>query len=195
MSRGQSHENDSTEIRFPIEARRGEKPAMSEGIILVLLVLVLTTAVIILLALVLKPERLRARISLPWNAGFYIDTSRPGWQRPRPGNARKARASQSQAWLAAKVWGRRDWEYPLDPHKVVCMGQNRDMDIVLRDPVADTRHATVYWKNGRYHINNLSRTKGTKVNGRLITTQRLGDGNKIRMGNTELIFRERRGPA
>jgi hypothetical protein len=165
---------------------------MSEGILLVLLVLVLVAGVIVILALLLQPDRLRAGISLPWNAGFYIDTSRPEWHRTRTASRDKVQTRQAQAWLVARVWGRGNWEFPLNPSKHTYIGRNRDMDIILRDPAADARHAVIYWKKSRYHINNLSARKGTRVNGRRITTQRLGNGNKIRMGNTELIFRDRR---
>jgi pSer/pThr/pTyr-binding forkhead associated (FHA) protein len=62
----------------------------------------------------------------------------------------------------------------------------------LRDPAADTRHAVIYWHEGRYRINNLS-PRGTEVNNHLITMQNLGNGNKIRMGHTERIFRQIKG--
>jgi pSer/pThr/pTyr-binding forkhead associated (FHA) protein len=73
----------------------------------------------------------------------------------------------------------------------VYIGRRPDNDIVLRDPDADTRHAVIYWdpNRGRYRINNLS-SRGTMVNGRPISMQNLGNGNTIRMGRTELIFRQ-----
>jgi len=106
---------------------------MGEAVSLVLLVLILVAAVIIVLALLLKPERLRARISLPWNAGFYIDTSRRGWQKTRPKDRGKMKTRQSQAWLVAKVWGRDKWEFPLARRKHTYIGRTRDMDIILKD--------------------------------------------------------------
>ena len=80
----------------------------------------------------------------------------------------------------------------LDGKIQVYIGRRSDNDIVLRDPAADSRHAVIYLEGGRYRINNLS-PKGTRVNNQWITWQRLGNGNKIRMGNTELVFRETKG--
>jgi hypothetical protein len=166
---------------------------MTEGILQLFVLLVLVgAATIVVLALALRPERLQARIFLPWNAGILIDTQQSGKGRRPPRVITRPEGRESRAWLAAKILGRRDWEYGLDPRRHTYVGCSRDMDIILKDPAADKRHAVIYWKRGRYHINNLSKKRGTRVNGRPITTQRLGNGNKIRMGNTELIFREQR---
>jgi pSer/pThr/pTyr-binding forkhead associated (FHA) protein len=66
------------------------------------------------------------------------------------------------------------------------------MDIILNDPAADRQHAVIFWHDGRYWVRNLSRSRGTRVNGQWIREHQLGNGNKIRMGNTELILREQR---
>lgn len=149
-------------------------------------------AIIIVIALIINP-RLRAGIRLPGRVEFYIDTSRPGWKRapkraPIWKKERKGRR-RYRTWLAAKVRGGPNWEYRLDGKAQVYIGRGADNGIVLRDPAASRRHAVIYLKRGHYHIHNLS-PKGTKVNNRWITKQRLGNGCKIRMGSTELIFRE-----
>lgn len=162
-----------------------------EQMTFLLLVFILVGAVIMIIALIVN-LRLKARLRLPGKAEFYIDTSRSGWTKaPKGVPIRKQGRDRRQyrTWLAAKVRGGPDWEYVLDGKTQVYIGQQPDNDIVLRDPAADSRHAVIYLEEGRYRINNLSR-KGTKVNNRWITWQRLGNGNKIRMGNTELIFRE-----
>lgn len=161
------------------------------------LVFVLASMAIVLIALLVN-ERLRARIFLPGKAEFFIDTSRSGW-RKAPKSAPVWRRAERQrrdrrpyrTWLAVKVRGQPDWEYGLDGKTQVYIGRRPDNDIVLRDPAADARHAVIYLREGRYRINNLSR-KGTKVNNRWITWQKLDNGNKIQMGNTVSIFREGR---
>lgn len=165
-----------------------------EQMTFLLLVFILVGAVIMIIALIVNP-RLKAKLFLPGKAGFYIDTSRSGWRKaPKAVPFRKQSRDRRQyrTWLAAKVRGRPDWEYVLDGKTQVYIGRRSDNDIVLRDPAADSRHAVIYLERGRYRINNLS-PKGTQVNSQWITWQRLGNGNKIRMGNTELIFREIRG--
>jgi pSer/pThr/pTyr-binding forkhead associated (FHA) protein len=82
--------------------------------------------------------------------------------------------------------------FPLDGKKMVYIGRREDNDLVLRDPTADTRHAVIYWEDGRFKINNLSSRTPTQVNNRPITKQNLGDGNTIQMGHTKLIFRQAR---
>lgn len=169
---------------------------MMEDMTFLLLVFTLLCTAIIVIALILN-TRLKARLSLPGKAGFYIDTSRPGWRRapkrvPIWGRREKRDRHLYRTWLAAKVRGRPDWEYALDGRTQVYIGRRSDNDIVLKDPAADARQAVIYLEGGRWRINNLSRSRPTRVNNRPITKQTLGNGCKIRMGNTELIFRELR---
>jgi len=161
------------------------------------LIFFLGSAFLIALALIIF-TRVKARIRTG-KAEFTIDASRPGWHRAPPESPRKSRRRPSgraqrpyRTWLVAKVRNGPDWEYSLDGRQQVYIGRRSDNDIVLRDPAADTRHAVIYWHKGRYRINNLS-PRGTRVNNRLITMQNLGNGNKIRIGRTEFIFRQIKG--
>lgn len=91
-------------------------------------------------------------------------------------------------WLEVK--GTR-WRYPLRNQQHIYIGRNSNSQIRLTDPAADNVQAVIYWDRGRYRINNLSATRPTLVNGRVITSQRLGNGNTIQVGYTKLIFRSR----
>jgi pSer/pThr/pTyr-binding forkhead associated (FHA) protein len=84
-----------------------------------------------------------------------------------------------------------NWIYPLDGKHQVYVGRRADNDLRLTDPAADTRQAVIYWEDGRYKINNLSRRTPTRVNKRPITKQNLGNGNTIELGRTRFIFRDR----
>lgn len=155
------------------------------------------SALLIALALIIN-TRVRARIRAG-KVEFIIDTPRPGWHRaPRQPPIKRRQRPSGRAkrpyhtWLVAKVRNGPNWEYSLDGRQQVYIGRRSDNDIALRDPAADTRHAVIYWHEGRYRINNLS-PRGTRVNNHLITMQNLGNGNKIRMGRTELIFRQTKG--
>ena len=163
------------------------------------LVFFVGSAILIALALIIFTS-VKASIRAG-QAEFTIDASRPGWRRAPPepsGKLRQQPTKRAQrpyrTWLVAKVRHGPNWEYGLDGRQQVYIGRRPDNDIVLQDPEADTRHTVIYWhkEQGRYRINNLSQ-KGTRVNNRLITMQNLGNGNKIRMGRTELIFRQIQG--
>ena len=158
----------------------------------VLLAFILASMVVTLIA-ILVSQKTRAKVRLPGRAEFLIEVQK-GWQR-RPQEHRPAKPAtgtgrrQLRTWLAIK--GRPEWRFPLDGRKTVYIGRRRDSDLVLRDKTADTRQAVIYWEGDRYKINNLSSRTPTKVNGRPITKQNLGNGNTIQMGRTKLIFREK----
>lgn len=126
------------------------------------------------------------RIDFDNSPGFQHPTRRP---RGRPG------APSARYHLHVK--GTR-WRYPLG-NQHVYIGRHPDCQIRLRDQVADSRQAVIYLEGGRYKINNLSPQTPTQVNGRPVTMQNLGNGNKILTGRTEFIFRDSlasgRGPA
>ena len=169
----------------------------------IILVFILVCAAIIVLAIVIA-RQVSAEVKLPGNIRFYIEADK-GWHPVPPSGPKKPpvrrepspRAgpqapSRPRTRLVARVRGGPDWEYSLDDGQTIYIGRRPDNDIVLRDPAADTRQAVIYLEGDRYRINNLSRTKPTKVNNRRITMQNLGDGNTIQMGNTRLIFRQER---
>lgn len=153
------------------------------------------SGVIIIIALILNPS-LRARIRIG-PAEMNIDTARPGWKLEKPGKSAANEAMHSQAaasprchaWLVAKAPGKSDWRYCLDGIAQVYIGRHVANQIVLRDQTADSQHAVIFLKDGRYRIHNLSQ-RGTLVNEQSISWKQLGNGNKIRMGRTELIFRQ-----
>jgi hypothetical protein len=67
----------------------------------------------------------------------------------------------------------------------VTIGRQADNAIVLADPQASRRHATISWQAGTFVIQDLGSANGTFVNDRLITgPQPLRDGDVLRIGNT-----------
>lgn len=159
----------------------------------VFLVFLMTAALVILVA-VLVNERVKAGVKLPGKAEFYIDAER-GWrENPEPPAQRPSPTAThtSQAFLEMKLQRGPNWVYPLKGRRHIYIGRRDDNDLRLTDPTADTRQAVIYREDGRYKINNLSAKRPTLVNGRRITKQNLGDGNTIELGNTKLIFRDRR---
>lgn len=158
----------------------------------ILLVLVILGALIILIALSAS-RRTRARLRLPWGMGFEIDAERESSskgrppRRPPPSKTPKTRKPK-RTWLETRGG---KWQYTLGGKSQYTLGRDPSSDIpLLKDPACSNKHAMIFRRGRRYRIRNLS-SKGTYVNGRLLRReQNLGNGNKIRMGNTELIFRE-----
>ena len=64
-------------------------------------------------------------------------------------------------------------------------------DIVLPDPDIAPQHALLTGAGTHFVLKDMS-TAGTYVNGRRIEQTRLSDRQRIRMGNTELLYHERR---
>jgi len=158
----------------------------------ILLVLVILGALITLIALSAS-RRTRARLRLPWGMGFEIDAERESSPKGRPPRrppatkVPKTRKSK-RTWLETKGG---KWKHLLSGRSQYILGRDPNSDIPLsNDPACSKRHAAIFKRGRKYRIRNLSST-GTYVNGRLLRReQNLGNGNKIRMGNTELIFRE-----
>lgn len=62
-------------------------------------------------------------------------------------------------------------------------------DIVLSDESVSRQHAKIRREGDEFFIYDLASTNGTFVNGELVIRAPLRDGDRISMGNTELIFR------
>jgi hypothetical protein len=74
--------------------------------------------------------------------------------------------------------------FPLTPAPIT-IGRQPDNTIVLSDPQASRRHATISWQAGTYVIQDLGSANGTYVNERRLTRpQPLRYGYVIRIGNT-----------
>lgn len=155
-----------------------------------IIILFIFAGSIILLVVVLKHHTGSGSLRVG-QAELKIDFDR-GWKKTSVQEQRQVRSKKvdnGQYWLEVKGTS---WRYPLVNHRPIYLGRAPDSQIRLKDPAADTRQAVIYWEDNRYKINNLSAQTPTRVNGRLFTKQNLGNGNTIQMGNTKLIFRERR---
>ncbi|MGH2767937.1 MAG: FhaA domain-containing protein [Actinomycetota bacterium] len=70
------------------------------------------------------------------------------------------------------------------------IGRLSSCEIVVPDPNASRRHAEVVRRQDGWWITDLGSTNGTLVNGRLIKERRLESGDLIRIGHSELEYRE-----
>ncbi len=77
---------------------------------------------------------------------------------------------------------------------VTYIGRSGKMcEIAIGDnPKLSRQHAAVMCRNGTYYISDMKSTNHTYLNGRILSENdenRLSDGDKIRLGNEEFVFR------
>ncbi|MEG2628810.1 MAG: DUF3662 and FHA domain-containing protein [Raoultibacter sp.] len=69
------------------------------------------------------------------------------------------------------------------------LGRETSSDIIINDLNASRSHAELRFEpQGVWSITDLGSTNGTKVNGRIITSQPLYEGDQITIGVTNLVF-------
>ena len=79
--------------------------------------------------------------------------------------------------------------YRLVRETMATFGRDPTNSIVLPTPLVSRRHARIEWGSLSYAITDMGSTNGTNVNGELVTTRRLADGDKITIGPFEFVFR------
>ena len=69
------------------------------------------------------------------------------------------------------------------------IGRSQGCAVHVEDPNVSRRHARLVNEEGLWWIVDLDSTNGTEVNGRRVRRARVGDGDRITVGSTELVFR------
>lgn len=67
------------------------------------------------------------------------------------------------------------------------IGRAQDSNLLLSNPTVSRKHATIKYKNGKYFIIDSSRN-GTKINGKLVKSKYLEDGDEIEIGSTIIKY-------
>lgn len=70
------------------------------------------------------------------------------------------------------------------------IGRDDDCDVVIRDPTVSARHAEIVVRPEATTITNLMATNGTRVNGQQIQNAQLVDGDVVRIGQVNLVFKD-----
>ncbi len=78
--------------------------------------------------------------------------------------------------------------YDLGPAETL-FGRNPGTDVTLVDEGVSRDHAVISCEDGRYAIEDLQSTNGTRVNGKRIRRAELVEGDEIQIGSTVLAFR------
>ncbi len=77
----------------------------------------------------------------------------------------------------------------------VTLGRDPDVEVPLRTPDVSRKHCRVEKRNGRYVLRDLESKNGTLVNGFLVREHALSPGDRIRIGESLLIFAEDADPS
>ncbi|MCL4466324.1 MAG: DUF3662 and FHA domain-containing protein [Chloroflexi bacterium] len=72
---------------------------------------------------------------------------------------------------------------------VITIGRALDNGLVLEDPSVSRHHAEIRRQEGGYVLVDLESSNGSAVNGRSTPSSRLRDGDRLRLGGVELLFR------
>jgi pSer/pThr/pTyr-binding forkhead associated (FHA) protein len=96
---------------------------------------------------------------------------------------------RQQADVATRaVVGLGDRRYVLEGPRAT-IGRSKDAECVLRDPNVSRRHAELRRSSsGDWTIADLGSTNGVKVNGRRVSSARLGPGDEVTLGTTTFRF-------
>ncbi len=104
----------------------------------------------------------------------------------------------SRAWIEVKNGKLKGTEFILDKFMPVhgpaaIIGSNDfKSDIAIPDPEMAPQHARLKGADTHFILEDMSVGKGTFVNGRRVEIVRLTNNATIRVGNTELVYHERR---
>lgn len=103
----------------------------------------------------------------------------------------------SKAWLEVKSGKLKGTEFMLDKFMTkgfpsIAIGSSPlKAEIVLPDPDIAPQHAMLTGDGMSFNLKDMSMS-GTFINNRKVERVQLADGQRIRMGNTELVYHERR---
>lgn len=79
-------------------------------------------------------------------------------------------------------------QYDLDPAQPVRIGRGTGCQVYVSDPLSSRTHVVLSFEKGRWYASDAGSRNGTLVNEQRITQVALSDGDRIRIGSTELEF-------
>ncbi len=81
----------------------------------------------------------------------------------------------------------------VDVRDGLLLGRVAPCDVVVDDTKASRRHARLHVEAGVAEIEDLQSSNGTLLNDKPVERRMLRDGDRIRIGKTEIVYRERGG--
>ena len=83
--------------------------------------------------------------------------------------------------------------YVLEDRRAV-LGRSKECDVQVPDANVSRRHAELREEGGSWWLVDLDSTNGTELNGKRVQRAKLTDGDRIRLGELELVFSRERRP-
>lgn len=103
-----------------------------------------------------------------------------------------AGAIEPEGWLVVATGGGLEPGTRFDAFGGVSIGRSSEADIRIDDRYASSIHARVYPAAGGFILEDMRSTNGTLLNGQVVEGEVvLSHGDRIGIGDTELIFEER----
>ena len=103
--------------------------------------------------------------------------------------AQQQQRASTSAMIIVVSGGLAGQRFSLDARAPFIIGKGTAHLMITDDPTVSTRHAQVAWQDG-FVLYDLNSTNGTYVNNQRVTQPvRLGDGDLVRFGNTQIKFR------
>ena len=78
--------------------------------------------------------------------------------------------------------------YPLDREHLLKIGRSDQNDIILDETAVSALHAEIEFDSDGYYITDIKSKNGTFVDGELVISRKLKNGNRIAIGNYSLLF-------
>jgi len=92
------------------------------------------------------------------------------------------------AWLVDITDGRPKEDFRITKERVF-LGRDPSSDLIVDDELVSKQHAAIYFKNGEFILDDLNSKNGTYLNEELVERAKLKDGDVIKVGNREYLFR------
>lgn len=73
--------------------------------------------------------------------------------------------------------------------ETITIGRVPDNAIQIDDASVSSHHAQLTLSGGAYHLRDLNSTNGTRLNGQRVSDSALQDGDRVRFGKVEAVFR------
>ena len=94
-----------------------------------------------------------------------------------------------EGWLVLRSGPRTGQQFGLKRGRNTVGRDSSRADIVLEGETVSGEHAHVQFEQGQFYVYDLASTNGTFVNNRRIQRQMLMDGDVVRFGSTQLVFK------
>lgn len=71
----------------------------------------------------------------------------------------------------------------------ILIGRSTVCDVQVFDPKVSRKHVRIRYGNGAFFMQDQQSSRGTRVNGERVMAQKLNNGDRLGIGDTELVFR------